>query len=232
MTAAFEAFGSRDPAAIEAAFHPDAALVLEGGLAMLTGDRHAPRPAVRAWFDEWFALTESSQGWVERSAMVSDRLLAVAGQRSLSASAGAPGETRFGVVCSFRDGLIVRLELHADRHRARKSLGLDRWPWDRHEIAAEPFDAPDAVAMRTELADELADRYDGDADAGDPPGDALVMLIARTPEGEAAGCGALLHHDATAAEIKHMFVRRRSRRQDLSRRLLEQLEREAAGARL
>ena len=101
--------------------------------------------------------------------MVGDRLLAVAGQRSLSASAGAPGETRFGVVCSFRDGLIVRLELHADRHRARKALGLDRWPWDRHEIGAEPFDAPDAVALRTELAAELADRYAGDADAGDPP---------------------------------------------------------------
>ncbi len=53
------------------------------------------------------------------------------------------------------------------------------------------------------------------------------MLIARAPGGRAAACGALLHHDEQAAEIKHMFVRRPARRQDLSRRLLEQLEREA-----
>ena len=226
----FAAFGERDPDAIVRGFHPDGELVLDGGLALLTGARHAGREEIRAWFEEWFALTDGSEARLERHALVGERLLLLASQRSLSASTGAPGETRFAAICSFREGLLARFEFHADRHSARKALGLDRWPWDEHVVAAEPYDSADAAELRHELACELLERYAGDTDPGEPS-DAqrtLLFLVARDHAGRAVGCGALLELDDDAAEIKRMFVRRHARGQDLSRRLLEGLEHEAA----
>ncbi len=226
----FAAFGDRDPDAIAERFHPQGELALDGGLALLTGARHAGRREIRAWFAEWFALTEGSEARLERHGLVGERLLLFASQRSRSASTGAPGETRFAAICTFEDGLIARFELYADRHTARKAMGLERWPWDRNTVAAEPYDSADAAELRHELSCELLERYGRDSDPEERPDSerTLVFLVARDAEGRAVGCGALLDLDEDAAEIKRMFVRRHARGQDVARRLLEGLEREAA----
>jgi hypothetical protein len=75
-------------------------------------------------------------------------MLMVANQHSRSQTVGAPAATRFGVICSFRDGMIGRFEIYQDPDAARHSLGLDRWPWDEHTVDVEPFDSPDARALR------------------------------------------------------------------------------------
>jgi GNAT superfamily N-acetyltransferase/ketosteroid isomerase-like protein len=232
---AFAGFGAEDPGAIADAFHPAGELILTGGLAGLTGDRHAGRDAVRAWFVDWFETMQLTAAEVENLAPVGDRMLMVANQRSQSQSVGAPAATRFAVICSFRDGQISRFELFQDPDEARHNLGLDRWPWDEHTVDIEPFDSPEALELRAELEADLAHRYGGDTEPGVKPTEETVLafLVARDGDGAPVGCGALLELGDTqggiggAAEIKRMFVRPGQRGRGLSRRLLEALEREA-----
>jgi ribosomal protein S18 acetylase RimI-like enzyme len=226
---AFAGFGDEDPGAIADTFHRDGELLLNGGLAGLTGERHEGRDAVRAWFVDWFETMELTAAGVENMAPVGDRMLMVANQRSRSQSVGAPAATRFAVICAFRDGMIGRFELYQDPDEARHSLGLDRWPWDDDTVEAEPFDSPDAVALREELTSDLAERYGGDSEPGvKPTGETvLAFLVARNGAGTPVGCGALLDLGEGAAEIKRMYVRPEDRGRGLSRRMLEALEREA-----
>ena len=226
---AFAGFGAEDPGAIADAFHPHGELLLHGGLAGLTGDRHEGRDAVRAWFVDWFEMMELTAAGMENIAPVGEKMLMVATQRSRSQTVGAPAGTRFGVICSFRDGMISRFELYQDPDEARHSLGLDRWPWDEHTVDVEPFDSPDAIELRRELEADLADRYGGDTELGIKPTEETVLafLVARDGDGAPVACGALLDLGDGAAEIKRMYVRPEQRRRGLSRRVLEALEREA-----
>ena len=111
---AFAGFGAEDPGAIADKFHPAGELVLHGGLAGLTGDRHTGREAVRAWFEDWFEMMELTAAGMENMAAVGEKMLMVATQRSRSQTVGAPAATRFGVICSFREGMIARFELFQD----------------------------------------------------------------------------------------------------------------------
>lgn len=226
---AFAGFGAEDPGAIADTFHPDGELVLQGGLAGLTGARHEGRGAVRAWFVDWFETMELTAAGVENMAPVADRMLMVANQRSRSQTVGAPAATRFAVICSFRDGMIARFELYQDPDEARHSLGLDRWPWDEHTVDVEPFDSPDALVLRRELESDLAERYGGDTEPGVKPTEETVLafLVARDGNGAPVASGALLDLGDGTAEIKRMYVRPEQRRRGLSRRVLEALEREA-----
>ena len=226
---AFAGFGAEDPGAIADKFHPEGELVIEGGLGGLTGDRHRGREAVLAWFEDWFEMMELTAADVENMAPVGDRMLMVANQQSRSQTVGAPAATRFGVICSFRDGMIVRFELYQDPDQARHSLGLDRWPWDEHTVDVEPFDSPDARALREELESDLAERYGVDTELGVKPSEETVLafLVARDAEGEPVACGALLDLGDGSAEIKRMFVQPEQRGRGLARRVLEALEREA-----
>ena len=226
---AFAGFGAEDPGAIADKFHPAGELILHGGLAGLTGDRHAGREAVRAWFEDWFEMMELIAGGMENMAPVGEKMLMVATQRSRSQTVGAPAATRFGVIFSFRDGMIARFELFQDPDEARHSLGLDRWPWDEHTVDVEPFDSPDAAKLRRELESDLVDRYGGATEPGIKPTEETVLafLVARDGDGAPVACGALLDLGDGAAEIKRMFVRPEHRRRGLSRRVLEALEREA-----
>jgi ribosomal protein S18 acetylase RimI-like enzyme len=162
-------------------------------------------------------------------APVGEKMLMVATQRSRSQTVGAPAATRFGVIFSFRDGMIARFELYQDPDEARHALGLDRWPWDEHTVDVEPFDSADALTLRRELESDLADRYGGDSEPGIKPTEETVLafLVARDGHGVPAACGALLDLGDGAAEIKSMFVRPEQRGRGLSRRVLEALEREA-----
>ena len=225
---AFAGFGAEDPGAIAEAFHPDGELLLHGGLAGLTGDRHEGRPAVRAWFEDWFEMMQLTEAATEHMAPVGDLMLMVARQHSRSQSVGAPAATRFAVICAFRDGMISRFELYQDPDEARHRLGLDRWPWDEHTVEVEPFDSRDAQKLRSELDADLAHRYGGDSEPGVKPTEDTVLAFLIARKGDVlCGCGALLDLGEGAAEIKRMYVRPDHRRLGLSRRILEALEREA-----
>jgi GNAT superfamily N-acetyltransferase len=112
-------------------------------------------------------------------------------------------------------------------------------------VAAEPFDAPDAVALEAELMADLDERYagDGPVDGDDPEMVGLhrvrleqvmpprgVFVVARV-DGIAAACGAvrrLIGGPPDVGEIKRMYTRPAARRRGLSRVVLDRLEAEAA----
>jgi putative acetyltransferase len=96
------------------------------------------------------------------------------------------------------------------------------------QIAPEPFDSPDAEALRDELRQELNERYGADLEPGEKPsaGDVTVFLVARE-DGEALGCGALRSLGEPVVEIKRMYVRRHARGRGVGAAILGALEQEA-----
>src|SRR3954447_20663874 len=96
------------------------------------------------------------------------------------------------------------------------------------EIAAEPFDSPDSVALREELAGELTERYGADLEPGKAPtaADVAVWVVARE-DGRALGCGALRSLGEPVVEIKRMYVRREARGRGIGAAVLDRLEQEA-----
>ena len=146
--------------------------------------------------------------------MVGDRLLAVARQRSLSASAGAPGETRFarGVQLQGRADRAAA-SCHADPDaraqgaRARP-LALGRAHRDRRRAVRR---AATPLALRHELGRRAGGPLRRRRRAGvEPTAETLlVFLVARDARGRGRGLWrAAATTTPTAAEIKRMFVRR------------------------
>jgi GNAT superfamily N-acetyltransferase len=97
------------------------------------------------------------------------------------------------------------------------------------QIAPEPFDAPDSVALRDAMQAEVRERYGGDTEPGAKPSarDVTVFLVARDEDGTPLGCGGLRPVDADTAEIKRMYVAPAARGRGLGALLLAALEDEA-----
>jgi GNAT superfamily N-acetyltransferase len=96
-------------------------------------------------------------------------------------------------------------------------------------IAREPFDAPDAAALRQAQRDELDARYgrDDHEPGAKPTADSVpVFLVARSTDGVAIGCGGL-RLLPEGAEIKRMYVVPAARGTGLSTAILRALEEEA-----
>jgi DNA-binding MarR family transcriptional regulator/GNAT superfamily N-acetyltransferase len=98
---------------------------------------------------------------------------------------------------------------------------------------------PDARSCLRAYFGELARRFDGgfdparsisaDDDELTPP---AGLLLVATVHGEPVGCGALKFHDGAPAEIKRMWVAPAARGLGLGRRLLTDLEAQAAAHRV
>jgi GNAT superfamily N-acetyltransferase len=101
-------------------------------------------------------------------------------------------------------------------------------------IAEEPFDAPDAQAlraaheaeMRRRYGDELRRRYGGATAPGDRPtaADMAAFLLARDAAGDAVGCAGLRDLGEGTMEIKRMFVCPGARGRGIGRQLLAAIE--------
>ena len=102
-------------------------------------------------------------------------------------------------------------------------------------VAVCPPDAPAARACRDAYFAELAQRFDGGYDParGIPADDHELtlpagLLLVATLHGEPVGCGALIIHGDEPAHIKRMWVAPGVRGLGLGRRLLAELEAQAA----
>ena len=97
-------------------------------------------------------------------------------------------------------------------------------------VAKEPADSAVAIACVTAYFAELAARFEGGFDPGQPgyanPKDAGDFFVARRGESVVA-CGALKQHAARVAEIKRMWVAPPARGQGIASALLKALEDEA-----
>jgi ribosomal protein S18 acetylase RimI-like enzyme len=97
-------------------------------------------------------------------------------------------------------------------------------------IAPEPGDSAIAIACLTAYFAELAARFDGGFDPGQPgyanPKDSGEFFVARRDD-HVMGCGALKSHAPGIAEIKRMWVAPSARGQGVATTLLAALENEA-----
>ena len=96
-------------------------------------------------------------------------------------------------------------------------------------IAAEPYDDPEASALRAEGEAEVTARYGWDNEPGVKPSaaDVAVFLVARDDDGAPLGCGALRRIGTETYEIKRMYVRPAARGRGLGAAILRALEAEA-----
>jgi ribosomal protein S18 acetylase RimI-like enzyme len=97
-------------------------------------------------------------------------------------------------------------------------------------VAKEPADSAVAIACVTAYFAELAARFDGGFDPGQPgyanSKDSGEFFVARRSE-SVVGCGAVKKHAPGIAEIKRMWVAPTARGQGVATALLAALESEA-----
>jgi ribosomal protein S18 acetylase RimI-like enzyme len=97
-------------------------------------------------------------------------------------------------------------------------------------VAKEPADSAVAIACVTAYFAELAARFDGGFDPGQPgyanSKDSGEFFVARRSE-SVVGCGAVKKHARGIAEIKRMWVAPTARGQGVATALLAALESEA-----
>jgi GNAT superfamily N-acetyltransferase len=95
-------------------------------------------------------------------------------------------------------------------------------------VRVEPatWDDPDVQLLTAAQQVELRARYDGVGEPGTPPSAADVsgVLIARSGDGAAVGCGALRHLGDDVAEVKRMYVAPEARGRGVSKAVLSGLE--------
>jgi ribosomal protein S18 acetylase RimI-like enzyme len=122
-----------------------------------------------------------------------------------------------------RDGKVSLLCAFPDLQSAVAAAATDI------DIAPEPFDSPDSLALREALETELCARYGQHAEPGFKPTaeDTAVFLVARDSAGEAVGCGALRPLEGGTCELKRMYIPPAFRGRGLGRRLAERLLAEA-----
>src|SRR4051812_37664837 len=96
-------------------------------------------------------------------------------------------------------------------------------------ITTEPYDSPDAVAVREDYRRELNERYGDGGAAGAPPAgeDIAAFVIARDDDGALLGGGGLYSLGQPVVEIRQMFVRSEARGRGCGAAILEALEQEA-----
>ncbi|GAA1288004.1 GNAT family N-acetyltransferase [Saccharothrix xinjiangensis] len=103
-----------------------------------------------------------------------------------------------------------------------------------HEVRRVRADDPAAAPMMAELLDEYVHRYGESGreemsrhpvEAFAPPHGSLLLLLDR---GDPVAGGAIMRHDDTTAEVKRVWTARAHRRRGWARRVMAELEREAA----
>ena len=76
------------------------------------------------WLAEWLEGFELWTIDVEEVFDAEDRVVAIVRQRASAKHSGPEVEMRFAQVWTFQDGLVVRMEMYADRDAALEAAGL------------------------------------------------------------------------------------------------------------
>jgi ketosteroid isomerase-like protein len=76
------------------------------------------------WLAEWHDAFENWSIDVEEVFDTGDQVVTVVRQRAKAKQGGPEVEMRFAQVWTFRDGLLARMEMYADRAEALEAAGL------------------------------------------------------------------------------------------------------------
>jgi ketosteroid isomerase-like protein len=79
---------------------------------------------VNEWLAEW---TEGFEDWsfeIEEAFNAEDQVVTIIRHRGKAKHGGPEVEMRFGGVWTFRDGLIARIQMYAERNEALEAAGL------------------------------------------------------------------------------------------------------------
>jgi putative acetyltransferase len=90
-----------------------------------------------------------------------------------------------------------------------------------------PWDHPDGLQLRQAQRDEVALRYgtpNTEPESATPSGPDIALFLVAYDDAEPVGCGGLRELDATAGEIKRMYVRPDRRGAGVSTAVLRALE--------
>ena len=79
---------------------------------------------VNEWLAEWLEGFEDWSLDIEEVFDAGDKVVTIVRQRGKAGHGGPEVEMRFGQVWTFRDGLIARMEMYADRNEALEAAGL------------------------------------------------------------------------------------------------------------
>jgi ketosteroid isomerase-like protein/GNAT superfamily N-acetyltransferase len=216
----YEALNAGDTTAFLELLDPDVVL-REGFLAPDAAEYHG-HAGVREWLARSTEAMEDYRFEPSLVMVVGDTAVIPVRMTARGAGSGAQVSADLVHIGQARDGKITQLSAHPDLQSALAAAGTGV------EIAPEPFDAPDSVELRTELATELVERYDGDIEAGEKPSAESVatFLVARDRRRDPVGCGALRPLEKGVAELKRMYVRPRMRGRGLGWVILAALEEE------
>jgi GNAT superfamily N-acetyltransferase len=93
-------------------------------------------------------------------------------------------------------------------------------------VVPAAWDDSDVQVLATAQQAELRARYGGAGEPGTPPSavDVSIVLVARSDDGVAVGCGALRALGGAVAEIKRMYVVPSARGRGVSKAVLAGLE--------
>lgn len=105
-------------------FHPEAVFVLVGGFETLVGREFHGREGIRRFLEDWRATFEQVVFEVEQVLPAGERILVVVSQRTRGRAGGVETKMRWGILLSFRDGLVVRAENYYDVDDALEAAGL------------------------------------------------------------------------------------------------------------
>jgi ketosteroid isomerase-like protein len=79
---------------------------------------------INAWLADWLEGFEDLSFDIEEVFDAGDQVVTIARQRAKGKHGGPEVEMRVGQVWTFRDGLIARMEMYADRNEALEAAGL------------------------------------------------------------------------------------------------------------
>ncbi len=120
----FEAVNERDFPRAMGHYAEDVELVVAPEAFLGSGTWNG-RDAVGGWFADWFTTFEPGYRFeIEETRELDDLVVLVASHHGRGRSSGAEVHGRTGYVYGFRDGKIVRVELHPGRAEALKAAGL------------------------------------------------------------------------------------------------------------
>jgi ketosteroid isomerase-like protein len=87
------------------------------------GAVHRGLDAMQAEMTAWFATWENYSWTVEEIVDADDRVVAIGRERGVAKRSGVEIDQRIGLVCRFRDGLIVETTVYGDPAEALKAVG-------------------------------------------------------------------------------------------------------------